>query len=128
MCLLYQNQKPPPDFLFVAAAALYSFTGEAAYRFDADALWPRAPQFSVDQQTFLYNWNNVLTQGAIILSMSPDVAGAQRSREFYREALRISVELWSRCSNEGAASIGRATFCRCSAFRLSCDYGHRCSI
>ena len=61
-CLLYQNTKPPRDFLFVAAAALYALTGRAVYRREADSMWPKDPQFSIDQQSFLYNWNNVLTQ------------------------------------------------------------------
>ena len=113
-CTLYRNSKPAPEFLFVAAAALYALTGDASYRADADSMFPTGPQ-SVEQQSYLYNWNNVLTQGIVILSMEPDVPGAQRSRTFYRGFLRTSVGLWSQCSNDGEATINFYTFCECAA-------------
>ena len=111
-CLLYLNKKFAPEFLFVAAASLHALTGKTLYRADADTMWPMGPQ-SVEQQTFLYNWNNILIQGAVILAMQPDVPGAARNRDFYRRALRSSVALWSQCSNQGEAIINYYTFCEC---------------
>ena len=112
VCTLYRNEKDAPEFLFLAAASLYALTGNAAYRADADKMWPTGPQ-SVEQQTFLYNWNNVLIQGVVILSMEADSPGATRNRDFYRRFLRTSVSLWSQCSNEGESIINFYRFCEC---------------
>lgn len=60
-CELYYNQKPPNQYLFVASAALYALTGDAYYRGDADSMWPAPETFPI-LQTYLYNWNNVITQ------------------------------------------------------------------
>eukprot|EP00892_Ulva_mutabilis_P000071 jgi/Ulvmu1/10064/UM006_0011.1 len=126
-CLLYLNKKFAPEYIFVGAAALYALTGQPFYRADADALWPSSEN-SVEQQTFLYNWNNILTQGIIILSMQPDVPGAVRSRDFYRRFLRTSVSLWSQCSNEGEAIINYYKFCERtpdgSAYPLDFPWGN----
>ena len=109
-CVLYLNQKPPFQYLFVAASALYALTGDAYYRYDADYFWP--PE-SPDLLTFLYNWNNVVAQGVIILSMQPDLPTAQRPRNFYRSLLRSAVAHWARCSNAGASNFFDFTFCQC---------------
>ena len=60
-CELYLNEKPANQYLFAAAAALYALTGDPYYRGDADSLWP-APEEFPELQTYLYNWNNVITQ------------------------------------------------------------------
>eukprot|EP00892_Ulva_mutabilis_P000075 jgi/Ulvmu1/10068/UM006_0015.1 len=127
VCTLYRNEKDAPEFLFLAAAALYALTGNADYRADADTMFPTGPQ-SVEQQTFLYNWNNIVTQGIVILSMEPDVPAAANSRDFYRRFLRTSVSLWSQCSNEGEAIINDYKFCERtpggSAYPLDFPWGN----
>eukprot|EP00892_Ulva_mutabilis_P000074 jgi/Ulvmu1/10067/UM006_0014.1 len=107
---LYRNEKDAREFLFVAAAALYTLTGDPGYRADVDALWQDG---WAKCQLFLNNWNNVITQGLTILSMVPEAPGARRSRGFYRGLLRSSVGQWSECSNGGAATMKRKQFCGC---------------
>eukprot|EP00892_Ulva_mutabilis_P000082 jgi/Ulvmu1/10074/UM006_0021.1 len=124
-CVLYLNSKPPNQYLFVAATALYALTGDAYYRFDADYFWPTE---SPDLLTFLYNWNNVVAQGVIILAMQPDHPGASRPRDFYRNLLRAAVAHWARCSNAGASNFFDFTFCQRtpdgSAYPLSMPWGN----
>eukprot|EP00892_Ulva_mutabilis_P000083 jgi/Ulvmu1/10075/UM006_0022.1 len=126
-CVLYLNEKPPNQYLFVAAAALYALTGDAYYRGDADSMWPTPEQFP-ELQTYLYNWNNVITQGVVILSISPDLPGAARSRDYYRKYLRTSITHWAQCSNEGAAIFGDYKFCERtpdgSAYPLAMPWGN----
>jgi len=110
-CVLYLNQKPPFQYLFVAASALYALTGDAYYRYDADYFWP--PE-SPDLLTFLYNWNNVVTQGLVIMSMSADLPAAQNSRDFYRGFLRTAVDMWAQCSNTGEFRMKDKQFCECA--------------
>lgn len=113
-CQLYLNEKPPTQYLFTAAAALYALTGKAYYRGDADVMWPKGTAETTVQRTFLYNWNNVLAQGTIILAAQPDLPGMLRSRDFYRNYLRATAELWSRCSNDGEAIANYYRFCECA--------------
>lgn len=108
-CILYLNSKPPLQYLFIASSALYALTGDAYYRFDADYFWPEE---SPDLLTFLYNWNNVVAQGVIILSSQPDFPGAARPRDFYRTLLRSAVAHWARCSNSGSSEYFDFTFCK----------------
>lgn len=55
-CTLYDNQKPPEQQMFVAAAAMYYITGNADYRTQADEYWDES------WYSFLFNWNNVPAQ------------------------------------------------------------------
>eukprot|EP00892_Ulva_mutabilis_P000098 jgi/Ulvmu1/10089/UM006_0036.1 len=124
VCSLYHNGKDAPEFLFAAAAAMYALTGEARYREDADVM----SEASMGHQIFLLNWNNVFIQGAMLLSMEPDVPGAARSRDFYRRLLRESVGLWSECSNDGDALQGTKHYCERtpdgSAYPLDFPWGN----
>eukprot|EP00892_Ulva_mutabilis_P000072 jgi/Ulvmu1/10065/UM006_0012.1 len=125
VCTLYRNEKDAPEFLFAAAAALYALTGDETYRADADAMWPEA---TINYQLFLMNWNNVVTQGIAILSMAPDLPGAARSRDFYRDFLRRSVGMWSECSRDGESIINNHKFCERtpggSAYPLDFPWGN----
>lgn len=111
-CVLYLNSKPPLQYLFVASTALYALTGSSYYRYDADYFWPTE---SPDLLSFLYNWNNVVSQGVVILSSQPDFPGAARPRDFYRGLLRAAVSHWARCSNSGATQFFDTTFCQCAS-------------
>lgn len=120
-CSLYRNEKDAPEFLFVAAAALFSLTGDAAYRADADRMWN---DVWAQYQVFLYNWNNVVTQGLVIMSMSPDAPGAQRSRDTYLGFLSNPVRLWTDCSNNGQANMKKKVFCKCAPHSVHLEDRH----
>ena len=110
-CDVYPNSKDVEEYLFVAAAALYAYGGAAAYRADADSYGPSDLQ-GLDHRTFLYNWDNVLTQGVIILAAAADLPGAALPRVHYQNLLRNAAETWSQCSNNGGAGIGGYEYCR----------------
>lgn len=110
-CGLYRNTKDAPIFLFVGASALYSLTGSAMYHAEADAMWP---MFDAVYRIYLYNWNNVVTQGLVIMSMSADLPAAQNSRDFYRGFLRTAVDMWAQCSNTGEFRMKDKQFCECA--------------
>ena len=110
VCTLYRNEKEAPEYIFVAAAALYSLTGVAAYRTDADSMWPEFATY----QVFLYNWNNVVMQGIVILTTAPEAPGAERSIEFYRDFMNKGVSMWSECSNHGVSIFNNHKYCECA--------------
>eukprot|EP00892_Ulva_mutabilis_P000079 jgi/Ulvmu1/10071/UM006_0018.1 len=125
-CDLYRNTLDPRFFLFAGAAAMYSLTGRADYRADADMFFPEA---EASYRMFLYNWNNVVAQGVLLLSMAPDEPGAARSRTVYRDWLRTGVAQWSECSNSGSFQMnGVNTFCERTdggnAYPLSFPWGN----
>lgn len=105
-CELYFNTKPPEQQLFTAAAALFSLNGRAAYRADADRLLDPGRAF-----TFLFNWNNVWTQGILILATTDraDPGGVSRPQREYKERIAQGTQFWSDCSKNGQNS----NFCEC---------------
>eukprot|EP00892_Ulva_mutabilis_P000076 jgi/Ulvmu1/10069/UM006_0016.1 len=124
-CSLYRNTKDPQMSLFVGAAAMYFLTGREDYRADADAMFPdERAMFYI----YLYNWNNVVAQGLVLMSMAPDSPGALRSQEYYRGWLRTSVGFWSSCSNDGEAKVYDYRFCERtpggSAYPLDFPWGN----
>lgn len=104
-CELYHNTDPPDQQLFTAAAALFSLTGEAEYRRDADSF------LSEDCMIVISNWNNVWGQGVSILAMTaqPDPEDVSKSQEEYRWLLGDAVAQWTACS-EGDDS---SKLCKC---------------
>lgn len=115
-CELYYNPKPPDQQLFTAAASLFSLTGNAQFRAEADKLW--------DPKAFLFfnNWNNVWSQGVTILASTdrPDPPGVAIAKQTYQAYLKAGVNLWVDCSLNGKNS----NWCKCAFAQCSCCAEH----
>lgn len=59
-CLLYPNNEPPQENLFVANAALWVATGDPSYRAQADSWFEQSQNDNFAM--FLYSWNNAVPQ------------------------------------------------------------------
>lgn len=108
-CELYYTKKTAIQRLFVAAAALYWFTGDASWRIAADNWYAE----TADKSLFYSNWDNTVAQGVAIMASNPfmdqEVAGAT-PRARWQTLLRNGAKLWSDCSNDGA----KGDFCKCA--------------
>lgn len=101
-CNLYYNPRSPLQHLFVAAAALFSLTGEAQFRVEADQWYDQAGE----EETFLFfnSWNAVWAQGVQMLATADqaDPNDILVSKQGYSERLKLGVSFWTDCSEDGS--------------------------
>lgn len=107
-CELYFNGKSPLQQLFGGAAGLFTLTGEAQYRIDADNWYEAA-----GDEAFLFfnNWNAMWPQGvqALATTDQPDPNDILVSKLGYMERLKLGVSFWTDCSEDGS----NGNFCVC---------------